>query len=154
MSIILKNSQLNDDTITALNTLIDLDINAQAAFRLMRIIKELSSILDDKIKNCGFNSADFELIKGDISNTSFDFVAKRPGFKISLLYLDLDLKTPTYNVLSAFWDRVSRGGIVVFDEYAYHQWSESLGVDKFFEDKNIVVKTLDYNAPTAYVIKP
>ena len=50
MSIILKNSQLNDDTITALNTLIDLDINAQAAFRLMRIIKELSSILDDKIK--------------------------------------------------------------------------------------------------------
>ena len=50
MSIILKNSQLNDDTIAALNTLIDLDINAQAAFRLMRIIKELSSILDDKIK--------------------------------------------------------------------------------------------------------
>jgi hypothetical protein len=50
MSIILKNSQLNDETITALNTLIDLDINAQAAFRLMRIIKELSSILDDKIK--------------------------------------------------------------------------------------------------------
>lgn len=50
MSIILKNSQLNDDTISALNTLIDLDINAQAAFRLMRIIKELSSILDDKIK--------------------------------------------------------------------------------------------------------
>jgi hypothetical protein len=50
MSIILKNSQLNDDTIAALNMLIDLDINAQAAFRLMRIIKELSSILDDKIK--------------------------------------------------------------------------------------------------------
>ena len=49
-NITLKNSQLNDDTITALNMLIDLDINAQAAFRLMRIIKELSSILDDKIK--------------------------------------------------------------------------------------------------------
>ena len=50
MSIILKNSQLTDDTINALNMLIDLDINATAAFRLMRIIKELSSILDDKIK--------------------------------------------------------------------------------------------------------
>jgi hypothetical protein len=50
MSIKVKNSQLNDDTITALNMLIDLDINAQSAFRLMRIIKELSSILDDKIK--------------------------------------------------------------------------------------------------------
>ena len=50
MSIILKNSQLNDDTINALNTLIDLDINATAAFRLTRIIKELSSILEDKMK--------------------------------------------------------------------------------------------------------
>jgi hypothetical protein len=50
MSIILKNSQLTDDTINALNTLIDLDINATSAFRLMRIIKELSSILEDKIK--------------------------------------------------------------------------------------------------------
>lgn len=50
MPIILKNSQLNDDTINALNTLIDLDINASAAFRLTRIIKELSSILEDKIK--------------------------------------------------------------------------------------------------------
>ena len=50
MSIKVKNSQLNDDTITALNMLIDLDINAQSAFRLMRIIKELSSILDDKVK--------------------------------------------------------------------------------------------------------
>lgn len=50
MSIILKNSQLNDDTINALNMLIDLDINATAAFRLTRIIKELSSILEDKMK--------------------------------------------------------------------------------------------------------
>ena len=42
MSIIVKNSQLNNETIQALNTLIDLDINANVAFRLTRIIKELS----------------------------------------------------------------------------------------------------------------
>ena len=50
MSIIVKNSQLNNETIEALNILIDLDINATAAFRLTRIIKELSSIVDDKLK--------------------------------------------------------------------------------------------------------
>ena len=50
MSIIVKNSQLNNETIQALNTLIDLDINANVAFRLTRIIKELSSIVDDKLK--------------------------------------------------------------------------------------------------------
>ena len=50
MSIIVKNSQLNNETIQALNTLIELDINASVAFKLTRIIKEISSIVDDKIK--------------------------------------------------------------------------------------------------------
>ena len=50
MSIVVKNIDLNDDAISAINTLIDLDINATTAFRLTRIIKELSSILEDKAK--------------------------------------------------------------------------------------------------------
>lgn len=50
MSIVIKNSQLNDETIKSLNTLIDQDINATVAFKLMKIIKELTSILDDKSK--------------------------------------------------------------------------------------------------------
>ena len=50
MSILVKNIDLNDDAISAINTLIDLDINATTAFRLTRIIKELSSILEDKAK--------------------------------------------------------------------------------------------------------
>jgi hypothetical protein len=50
MSIVIKNLQLNDETIGALNSLIEMDINAGAAFRLTRIIKELSSIIEDKVK--------------------------------------------------------------------------------------------------------
>jgi hypothetical protein len=50
MSIFVKNSQLNNETIEALNILIDLDINASVAFRLSRIIREISSIVDDKLK--------------------------------------------------------------------------------------------------------
>ena len=50
MSIKVKNSQLSSETIQSLNILIDLDINATAAFRLTRIIKELSSIFDYKLK--------------------------------------------------------------------------------------------------------
>lgn len=50
MPIIVKNSQLNADTIEALNKLIDLDINASVAFKLTRIIKEISSIIEDKVK--------------------------------------------------------------------------------------------------------
>lgn len=50
MSIIVRNSQLNDETIESLNKLIDVDINANIAFKLMRIIKEISSIIKDKNK--------------------------------------------------------------------------------------------------------
>lgn len=50
MSIIFKNSQLTSETIEALNKLFDVDINANVAFRLMRIIKEISSIIEDKNK--------------------------------------------------------------------------------------------------------
>ena len=47
--IIVKNSQLNNETVAVLNNLIDMDINAKIAFRLMRIIKEVSSLVEDKI---------------------------------------------------------------------------------------------------------
>ena len=50
MSIRVKNSELSNETIQALNMLIDTDINATSAFRLSRIIKELSSIVEDKTK--------------------------------------------------------------------------------------------------------
>jgi hypothetical protein len=45
----IKNSQLNNDTLGVLNQLIELDINAVAAFKLSRIIKHLSSIIEDKL---------------------------------------------------------------------------------------------------------
>jgi hypothetical protein len=50
MSIIVRNSQLNEETLESLNKLIDVDINASVAFKLMRIIKEISSVVEDKNK--------------------------------------------------------------------------------------------------------
>jgi hypothetical protein len=109
--------------------------------------------VNDLIVNAGFDRNSYDLVKGDISQVAQEFVAKRPGLKISCLYLDLDLQEPTYHALNAFWDRVSIGGMVVFDEYAYHQWSEAQGADQFFAGKNIQIQALHYPCPTAYVIK-
>lgn len=50
MSIKVKNSQLNSEAIQAINNIVEMDINASVAFKLTRIIKELSSIVDDKVK--------------------------------------------------------------------------------------------------------
>jgi hypothetical protein len=110
--------------------------------------------LEKKILESGFQDHEFELIDGDVSKTIINFREKRPGAKISLLYLDLDLEQPTYDVLTALWDRVSSGGIIVFDEYAYHNWTESIGVDRFFQNKNIKINSLNFVAPSAYIVKP
>lgn len=110
-------------------------------------------ILEQILIDAGFTSSDFELISGDVSETSKQFVKDRPGAKISLLYMDVDLEKPTYDTLCALWPKVSKGGIVVLDEYACHQWSESIGVDRFAEEHNLTVEPLDFFAPTAYIKK-
>lgn len=48
--IVVKNSQLNTDTLVVLNKLMDMDMNAKLAFKLMKIMKEISSLVDDKLK--------------------------------------------------------------------------------------------------------
>lgn len=109
--------------------------------------------IETKIDSAQFKKAKYELIAGDISATTKRFVDERPGFRISILYMDLDLDEPTYNTLNNLWDRVVPGGIVVFDEHAYHSWSESNAVDRFVEEKNLIVHRTDVQAPTAYIVK-
>lgn len=111
-----------------------------------------NTLANQIIKN-GFSSSDFDLIEGDISITTKDFSEKNPGFKISLLYMDVDLEAPTYNTLNNFWDNMTKGGLIIFDEYGYHKWSESKGVDRFIKEKNLEIKCLNYACPTAYIKK-
>lgn len=116
--------------------------------------KAAEQLLEEQIISAGFSKNDYELVKGDICKTAPEFAAQRPGFRISLLYIDLDIEEPTYDTLNAFWDKVSVGGVVAFDEYAVHQWSESEGADRFFKDKNVQIKTTtDFFCPIAYVVK-
>lgn len=106
-----------------------------------------------KIKEHGFHPSEFDLVEGDISVTSKKYSDANPGFKISLLYIDLDLEEPTYNTLNNLWQNISKGGIIVFDEYGYHKWSESKGADRFAEEKNVEIKSLNFMCPTAYIRK-
>ena len=71
--------------------------------------------LDTVLKNSGFS--DSELVKGDVINTIPEYCKNNPGFRISLLNLDLDTYKGTKAALDGFWPHVSRGGIVVLDEY-------------------------------------
>lgn len=109
--------------------------------------------VQEKIKNSGISSSKYELVPGDISNTTKKFIKDRPGFRISILYMDLDIDEPTYNTLVNLWDFIVPGGIIVFDEYAYHSWTESNAVDRFVNEKKLNLINTNVKAPTAYIIK-
>lgn len=100
--------------------------------------------------------ARIQLVKGDIERTAPAFVEENPGVRFSLVHFDCDLYKPTRAALEAFWPRLSRGGIMLFDEYAIRDWpGESAAVDEFFESqKEVQIRTLPWtNAPAGYVVK-
>jgi hypothetical protein len=103
----------------------------------------------------GFNTDIYQLIEGDVKNSIPNYLKENPGFRISYLYLDLDIDEPTYISLKLLYDRIVRGGIIVFDEYACEKWTESNGVDKFLkEHPDLQIKTLLWaRTPTAFIIK-
>lgn len=110
----------------------------------------------DKACAVGMTKSSAILVPGDVCKTVHDFVAESPGFRASLVYMDLDLGAPTAAGLEALWPRVVRGGVVVFDEYAVPRWSESEAVDAFLaKHPDVQIKSLPWaRTPTAYIVKP
>ena len=111
--------------------------------------------LYEVVAEAGIPSDRCELVGGDIGETAPDYVRRRPGFRIALLHMDLDLGAPTLAALDAMWPRVARGGVVLFDEYAITEMSESEGVDTFFASRHVRLHPMPHAfTPTAYLIKP
>lgn len=87
------------------------------------ILDKCNHILPNKLK----------LIKGDACETSVTFRQNNPGLRAKLMYLDMDVDKPTFEVLKNLWEVVVLDGIVVLDEYGFHNWDESNGVDRFLK---------------------
>lgn len=96
----------------------------------------------------------YSLIKGDIIKTAKKYVKNNYGFKISLLHLDLDTYVGTKAALDSFFPYVSKGGIIIFDEYGSRGWGETKAVDNFFKNKNYKIETISStHSPTAFIKK-
>jgi len=106
------------------------------------------------VHGAGFESDRCVLIEGDIALTAKDLCQREPGLRISLLHLDLDLGSATQAALEILWERVVRGGVVVFDEYSVPEWTAGRGIDAFFHDRKETIRCLPYSrTPSGYVVK-
>jgi hypothetical protein len=121
--------------------------------RVNKYDRSLESVTNN-LDNMKLNKK-FMLVEGDVEDTLPKFLLENSGFRISLLYMDVDIERPTYIALKYLWDRILPGGVIVFDEYEYHKFSESCGVEKFLKERNIKynIQMTNFMAPTAFIIK-
>ena len=109
---------------------------------------QLFQILNQKNLNRHLN-----LIEGDITETVPDYVKTNPELKISLLNLDTDIYEPAVSILENLYPRITRGGILMLDDYGTHP-GETQAVDEYFENKNVEIKKFPFAMTPCYIVKP
>ena len=67
----------------------------------------------------------------------------------------MDLYKPTKIALKLIFNKVSKGGIIIFDEYSIQHWpGETAAVDEFLKNKKEHLECFSWtNTPGAYLIK-
>lgn len=73
----------------------------------------------------------FELVQGDILSTVDAYIEKNRFLRIALLHIDTDVYEPTQVALEKLFDRVVRGGVIIFDDYGTVE-GETLAIEEFF----------------------
>mgnify|MGYP001342933945 CR=1 FL=1 len=94
------------------------------------------------------------LYKGNIETTIEEFLKENKLLKISFLHIDVDVYQPTKIILEKLFDKVSRNGIILFDDYSVIE-GETKAVDEFLKKKNIKnkLKRIPYTKGPYYLVK-
>lgn len=113
------------------------------------------SISEDQLmyilKNKGIDK-NVELIKGDITKTVPKYVEEHPELKISLLNLDVDIYEPSVTVLEYLYPKITKGGVLILDDYGKFP-GETKAVDDYFENKKINIRKYPFCTTPCYIIK-
>ena len=93
-----------------------------------------------------------ELIKGDITKTIPEYLERYPKLKISLLNLDVDLYEPSKVILENFYPRLTKGGVLILDDYGVFP-GETKAVNEFLRNKKIKIRKFNFRKTPTYIIK-
>ena len=92
-------------------------------------------------------------MNNDICETVERYLGENPNTRVSLLHIDTDIYEPARAGLEKLFDRVVRGGIVIFDDYAVTE-GETLAIDEYFADRKYVIKKFPFShVKPSYIVK-
>lgn len=79
------------------------------------------------------------IIRGTVPHTLKQVMTE----KISFLSIDMNCANPEVAALDFFWDRLVKGAIVLFDDYAHRNHeAQKMAIDRFCSNKNAQVLSL------------
>ena len=94
-----------------------------------------------------------ELVKGDIIKTAPEYLKNNPHLVVSLLYMDLDIYSPTKVALETFLPRMPKGAIIVFDELNTQSFpGETLAVDEVLGLRNLKIERFTIDPYISYCV--
>lgn len=102
------------------------------------------------IDGCGVGD-NIELVAGDVCDTVPAYVEANPQLRLSLLHIDVDLYEPTLACLKHLAPRVSRGGIILLDDYAAFPGANA-AIEEYFADARGKLRKFNYAPVLAYVV--
>jgi len=94
----------------------------------------------------------FEIIQGDIVETLPKYASEHPELKIALLHIDVDVYKPSKVILEHLYDKVVKGGAIIFDDYGTVA-GETKAVDEYCGEKEMVIEKLPISHLPAFVRK-
>ena len=96
-----------------------------------------------------FNNIHF--VKGDILKTLPKFINDNKNIKISLLHIDVDIYEPTKCILENLYSKVSKNGIIVFDDYNTFPGATK-AVNEFLKEKKYKINSFSFMKGKPYYI--
>ncbi len=106
--------------------------------------------LKEKLGELNLNE-NISLIKGDITKTIEPYLNENPQTRIALLHVDVDLLEPTKQSIDKFYKYMTRGGIMVFDDYGYFPGANEV-IDEFVKQNNLEIKKFPFVHTPSYVV--
>ena len=113
------------------------------------LIKNSIKLLDKNRFNGHINKV--EIIKGDAIKTIPKYLKENKHCLVSVLYLDFDIYKPTKIALDHFLPRMTKGGLVVFDELNQKRWyGETVAYLEKFSKNKVELKQFNFEPNISY----
>jgi len=109
-------------------------------------VKELKHALEYK------SLENIDLIQGDIVEVVPKYISDHPELKIALLHVDVDVYKPTCIILKYFFEKIVKGGLIVFDDYGTVV-GETRAIDEYFKNRDVLIEKLPISHIPSYIRK-